>query len=210
MPLLNKEILSDGTILYIWSIEESESELIAMIPDFNRYESQFLLHKSGRRRLEFLAVRVLMSIGSPGSDICYHASGKPFLDDEKYYVSISHSGKFVAIMLNSSKPIALDIEVIADKASRLHQRFLSLSELPETRLTDQEFQLYCVLCWSAKESVFKYIDKEGVDFRDNIKFTPFTLNSYCIESLVKTSDDKNSHLHINFRIYDAFVMSYIN
>ena len=48
MPLLNKEILSDGTILYIWSIEESESELIAMIPDFNRYESQFLLHKIGR------------------------------------------------------------------------------------------------------------------------------------------------------------------
>lgn len=209
MPLIHKEIMPDGVITLIWRTEESESDLISQIKCFDCYEEKFSAIKSASRRLEFLVVRLLVSLFSPGSQVSYLNSGRPYLNDNNYNISISHSKQFVAVMLSPTSRVAIDIECISEKAARLSSRFLSPCELPAQGLSDENAKLYSVISWSAKESVFKYIDRVGVDFLRHIVFDPFTFDSHVIRVLVCSDGEEPSSLDVNFRIYDDFVMTYI-
>ena len=44
----------------IWKTEESPEELLALLPDPERYEQQLTLFSSPHRKLEWLSVRVLL------------------------------------------------------------------------------------------------------------------------------------------------------
>ena len=49
--------------------------------------------------------------------------GYPFLTDNSYNISISHTGKYVRIILNKYRKVGIDIEKISDKVLRVRNKY---------------------------------------------------------------------------------------
>lgn len=200
-----KEQISESLQLGIWKIEEPRETLYALL-DNKIWLSDIITIKSESRIVEMLAVRALIKemIGKEVC-ICYTSSGRPYLEDKSYYISISHTKGFVAVLLNTIRPIAIDIEQISDKAKRVRKRFVSEREYIDE---DQEI-LHLLLHWSAKETLFKILDVEGVDFLRHLYIEPFTPQVSGIFGGSESKTKTNSSYEINYKINDEFVLTYL-
>ncbi len=207
MPLSEKR-MEDGALIGIWEIEESESRLAEMLPDPSLYEEQLAVLVNERRRVEYLAIRVLLC-ELTGEEKCvgYHPSGKPYLIDASYQVSISHTHGWAAVILHPTRRVAIDIERINDRAKRLRERFLNENEL----LASPEgfSEIYAVLCWSAKESLYKRIDYQGADFRDELHLERFEMNKTGIIGATADCPAGTYRGNIRYEIDHNCVLTYI-
>ena len=103
----------------IWKTEESTEELLALLPDPERYEQQLTRFSSPHRKLEWLSVRVLLyQLLGEEKIIEYAPSGKPRLADSSYFISISHTRGYVAVILSPRSEVGIDIERAAGAQGR--------------------------------------------------------------------------------------------
>ena len=175
----------DGIRVVVWHVTEEYEELLSMLPDAdsvqNEAEQQF---SSEFRRVEWTAVRVLLyTVLDRQVHINYNDQGAPLLPDyEGLHISISHTKGFVAIALSESDVVGIDVEQIErldttnqfddkekmPRVEKVRSRFMGNDEYAETIVG-------MLLHWSAKETVFKVLGREGVDFHDDLKVQPFVL-----------------------------------
>ncbi len=135
-------------------------------------DSEYLFHKVRIACAGDTCARILMKeLMGEEKEVYYNQSGKPFLTDKSYHISVSHTKGYVAVAVNQVKHIGLDIEQISEKIRRVQSRLIAGSEY-----IDKENELiHLLLHWSAKEAMFKFIDVEGVNFLSNLfvdKFIP--------------------------------------
>jgi len=147
-------------IIAIWEITETLEELLKLshlisTADFN----------TEKRKKEWLASRLLLNEINPNYSISYNAFGAPELNNSSY-ISISHSKELVAIII-SKQQVGIDIEEISEKALRVSSKFVSPKNQKE--LTAEK----ATLIWCCKEAVFKWHQKERIDFIADIKLHPF-------------------------------------
>jgi len=169
--LYKKENITATTSVAIWKVEESREELLKQLSHHEWFDIINSI-KSESRVLEILCARILMrELMGEEKEVYYNNSGKPFLTDGSYHISVSHTRGYVAVAVNRSKEIGLDIEQISEKVKRVRSRLISDGEY-----IDEGNELtHLLLHWSAKEAMFKFIDAEGVDFLKNLfveKFIP--------------------------------------
>ena len=87
MPLFYQHTINEGTKLGIWLIEETESFFLEKVP-----EKKEVTHP--HKRLQHLAGRFLLPVlfeDFPLEEIVIADTRRPFLENEKYHFSISHS-----------------------------------------------------------------------------------------------------------------------
>ena len=126
--------------------------------------------KTDKRKLEFLAVRVaLKKLLNEEFYIFYTDDGKPFLTENRYNISISHSKNWVAVAAHPSRQIGIDIECWSDKIPKLYKRFLNETEQKAFGTNANQLQIV----WSAKEALYKIIGKTAVDFANQLQIFPF-------------------------------------
>ncbi|HMW37849.1 MAG: 4'-phosphopantetheinyl transferase superfamily protein [Saprospiraceae bacterium] len=172
MPLFLSLSLPNDIDLYIWKIEEP-SEFFEPILDLNDQESQWLASIHPDKKLEFLASRYLMMqhLG-PHSHIpiLKDEFGKLKFEDDKHYLSISHSGRFSAFVLGPVD-LGIDIQLYNAKALHIGHRFLSATELRWlSNFHDMNEKIrMATLCWSAKEAIYKAYGKRGIHFSEMIR-----------------------------------------
>ncbi|NDV46856.1 hypothetical protein D0T49_07320 [Paludibacter sp. 221] len=157
--------------LVIWKIVESVDELSR---EMNLPENIAELEKikTEKRKLEFLAARVaLKNILKEEFFIFYTPEGKPFLCDDCYNISISHSGIWVAVMLHPVRHVGVDIECLNDKVQKVYTRFLSVEEQKD--LSDGTDIRQLQIAWSGKEALYKIIGNDAVDFAHDMRIQPF-------------------------------------
>lgn len=160
----------DDTRLLVLKITESIDELKQQLSRFDSSELEKII--SEKRKLEFLGVRVAMKILlGEEKTIRYDVDGKPSLKDKSYQISISHSGKWIAVMAHPTRPVGIDIEIPTAKIQKLYKRFLNDTEQEELSEGKNTNQL--LLAWSAKETLYKIIGKEAVDFLNQLRIFPF-------------------------------------
>ena len=175
MPLVLHNTFTNGVELGLWKIEEPEVwfiEQMDLFPD----EEAMIQTIQGHRKLEWLAGRWLLHWMS-GRDIrgaCLKDEfGKPYLEGSKKKISISHSRQMVAVIAGP-KEVGIDIQKIVTKIERLSHKFLNEVEAaslePDTRLNS--LHVY----WGAKESLYKAYGRRQLDFKANIKISPFVFN----------------------------------
>lgn len=161
----------------IWKVEESEEQLTAPLPHGNALLAEARTRFSApSRRLEWLAVRRLLHEVGCLSPIAYLPSGRPYLAEDNRHLSISHTRGYVAVALHDTRPVGLDIEQRGVKVCRVQEKFLSREEklfLPSEKKNVEALHLI----WSAKEAMFKLIDREGIDFAEHLHLHPFSLPS---------------------------------
>ena len=207
----------DGIRVVVWHVTEEYEELLSMLPDAdsvqNEAEQQF---SSEFRRVEWTAGRVLLyTVLDRQVHINYNDQGAPLLPDyEGLHISISHTKGFVAIALSESDVVGVDVEQIErldttnqfddkekmPRVEKVRSRFMGNDEYAETIVG-------MLLHWSAKETVFKVLGREGVDFHDDLKVQPFDETQY--EGDLQLDDLKEDDTYtIYYKVFDDFVLTY--
>jgi len=170
--LLRKKNIANGAIIACWKVEESVEELLLMLGNDEEITQQISQFGSEKRKLEFLATRVLLNVVlDDEKKIAYFPSGAPYLTDKSFNISIAHTGIYVTIILHPTKKVGIDIEKISDKVVRVKHKFLSENEINFVENSLEKTHL--TLLWCAKEALYKIIDTEIIDFVADLRVTPF-------------------------------------
>lgn len=196
----------------VWHMTEDYDEILSLLPDAdlvkNEAESRF---KSQRRIMEWTTVRVLlyMVLGRQ-VNILYNEQGAPSLPDyEGLNISISHTKEYVAIALSEKSKVGIDVEYIEHDATdndgkpprvvRVKDRFVRSDEFADNHIS-------MLLHWSAKETVFKVLGREKVNFINDLKVSPFDDTVY--EGTFELEDLKRHDTYtIMYKVFDDFVLT---
>ena len=104
--------------------------------------------------------------------IGYSSEGKPFLTDDSFFISISHTKGYVAVILNPKTPVGIDIEQYSRRVHKVAHKYMREDEQFVPYGEDDTWSL--LVHWSAKEVMFKCMNTPEVDFREHLHIEPFT------------------------------------
>lgn len=172
MPLLALHKEERWTV-GIWQITETISELLAALPAEAHYNKRIEQFASATRRKEWLASRVLLqTLCGEHQEIAYEEDGKPYLPDSDIHISISHTKGFVALILSETLRVGVDIEYFNPRVRNIRHKFLSHAENSFIDPRQETEQL--LLCWCAKETLYKLLAHEGIQFSSHLNILPFS------------------------------------
>ena len=170
MPLLYTKNTPTG-MLGVWDIRESVSILEKMYApksaELKKYQSIITTAK----KQQWLAVRVLMELLDKDASISYDNYNRPLLDRSANHISISHTNRYAAVLIDSENPAGIDIEKVSDKVVNISGKFMSSEEM--NSISDQDKLSHLTLFWCAKEAVYKLHGKKELLFKEHIKVQPF-------------------------------------
>lgn len=225
MPILNKWEYN-GAACGIWKVTETAGELRSLLTE-KSVSDDFSEYKSMSRQLEYLAVRVLL-LNMLGREcrISHYDSGKPYLQDYDAKISISHTKGYVAVIIHPYKEVGIDIEYHSDRVKKVVSRFIGVEEMSlieeelrsvgceeeRDRLTLNMYLLF----WSAKETMFKMMDANEVDFISHLHVslvslsgTPVSYSSFNGSmSASESRTAKAMKMDVEFRVLEDFVCTY--
>jgi phosphopantetheinyl transferase len=203
MPVFFQQQINETTRLGVWKIEETEAFFKGNVPVHRdvTHPKKRLQHLAGRFLLQYLYPDF------PYAQIQIADTRKPFLPDERYHFSISHSGDYAAAIVSSTHRVGVDVEETEDRILRIKDKYLSPEEqaLFISEPINPDFRLLTLL-WSAKESVFKWYGAGEVDFRKEIVLSTLdsSANTLCCD-FGKTRD----RLMVEYRLFDGVVLSWV-
>lgn len=167
--VLKKEI--DNGSLILWRLTESVAELESLLTLSDENIAVYKGISGDRRKQEWLAWHA--AVGEvTGMEAHYDEEGRPILKNSDTHISVTHSGDYVAVRV-SDRPCGIDIESTARSVAKVESRFL---DSDERGILEAGCILRCgricdvaLLAWCAKEAVFKYAARAGVDFRKDMR-----------------------------------------
>lgn len=192
---------ADGEILSIWKMDEPVEELLSLFSEKKGlYQSEVERYKSVKRRQEYLSVRALLldALGHE-CDVSHDEMGKPYLSEEHLHISISHTKGYAAIFLSPRREVGLDIEQFSDKIFHVRDKFLRAEE---KQIIDSTDRTQLLLCWSAKEAVYKLYEGLRPEYWEQITIRALDMDLCTIEAEV---EDRPS-VTLRSRIFPDFVM----
>ena len=191
----------------VWKVDETIEQLRLMFHHFSVYEEGFARFSAEKRKQEWLAVRVLLKemLGEEKS-IAYLPSGKPYLEDGSMHVSFSHTHGYVAVALHPSAEVGVDIEQYGTRVQRVASRFIREDEKVSIASGDEIVGL--LLHWSAKETMFKLMDDQGVDFIDHLRIFPFTLRESGVMEAQEFRSSNERKFLIHYDTHPDYVLTF--
>lgn len=171
MPLW-KKWNEKGACFAIWRVDETAEVLRSMLTSsIFPYDEELAGLKAESRKLEYLAVRVLLSVlCKQEKQIMHLPSGKPYLVDGSFHITISHTRGYVAVGLHPHQEVGIDIEYMSERVCKVVKHFMYPEEFNEATDT-----AYLLIHWSAKETMYKMLGVENVDFLKQLRVYPFQL-----------------------------------
>ncbi len=151
----------------VWKTEETLDDLLSLFAPSG--EDQIILDGSRieSKKLEWVSARLALKALVPSLkyEVYKDQFGKPHLNLEGLYISISHAKGFGAAALSSIGPIGIDIEHERPQIYRIAHKFLHESEKPWagediTKLTQ---------IWCAKEALYKLHGRTQLIFAEQLK-----------------------------------------
>ena len=198
MPFLKDFLINNSTKIILWKIipgELSETHL-------SKDDRDLIKIRKGKNSKEyFLAVRKLLENEDPELTIDYDLKGKPFLNKQKG-ISISHSNEIVAIGISNEIDFGIDVQFKTDKVFKIQSKFLSQME---SKFFEKKNDLESLIkVWSAKESIYKALGKEGVSFSKDLE-----INTVNDKDLFRAGYYKKDNIKIKFDLDFLFIDEYI-
>lgn len=204
MPLfiLHKETPPWG----VWKIEEGEAELLSRLTrgDYPLLPAEI---RTEKRRREWLAVRVLLKELLGGETrIAYRPDGAPCLPEKQMHISISHTKGFAAVILHEQSPVGIDVEYLSDRIRKVRSRFLCPEE--DAMIDAGHETEHLLLCWCAKETLFKLMGRRGVDFREHLHVQPFAYTESGAMTVVETCTPRRASYTLGYMVNRYFAMTW--
>lgn len=167
MPLIQHKIHNEHTKIWLWHIVE-DSHFFLRYLDLNNQDLEFVAKLNKRRQLEWLASRYMMKkyVTEPyEGKVVKDKYGKPYLEQQKHQISISHSHDMTVLMF-SPFDIGIDIQKSVAKITRISHKFMNEDEFNFSFKSTQD--LYHII-WGAKESMYKAYGRKSVDFKRDMQ-----------------------------------------
>lgn len=206
MPLL-QVYRENGASIGVWKVDEDINQLLALLDNPTFYREEMIKFNSSSRRHEWLAVRVLLkTLCGMEKEINYYPSGKPFLKDGSGFVSISHTRGYVAVALHSSCEVGVDIEQYSERVKKVASRFVCPDEWRGLIRGDEIYGL--LLHWSAKETLFKVMGMEEVDFIRHLHIFPFVQAESGVFEACECRTEMQCHYLIHYQVHSDFVLTW--
>lgn len=162
MPLVYQQNINATTKMAVWHITEPEDFFLAQVPLQREI-------RHWHKRLQHLAGRLLLKELYPDFPVALIRiadTKKPFLENEPYHFSISHCGDYAAVIVSKTYRVGVDVELVNDKIGLIQKKFMSEGEKKMFNSQSSMNNIQCAtLCWSIKESVYKWWGKGSVDFK---------------------------------------------
>ncbi len=162
----------------VWQITETEEELRALssVPSDELEEISYI--KSESLRKQKLAVRALLdALFEEKVYLSHHDNGKPYIENSAINISITHTNRYVAVILNPTDEVGIDCESLDRDFSAVKKKALSEDEIEEVEDTDEERRNeQLAIYWCAKEAVYKMLSQYKVDFAEQIEIDDFRIS----------------------------------
>lgn len=152
---------------------------------------------SERRRAEFLTWRAVVR-RELGADvaIAYDPLGAPVLTNRAVHISVSHCAGRVAVCASAER-CAVDIEPAARDFRRTADRFLTPDE---ASLSDDP--LLPGIVWCAKEALYKYAGRRGLDFRRDLRIVRLDLAAGTLAGQIENGEP----IGLSVSLDDGFIL----
>lgn len=173
MALYLRKTFENKAEIAVWQITESEEELIKMSSTPSDEMEEISLIASDSLRKQRLAVRALLSkLFDEKVYLSHHDNGKPYLENSATNISITHTEKYVAVILHETEDVGIDIESLDRDFKAVEQKALSddeINDLEDDEKKNEQLAIY----WCAKEAIFKRLSMYNVDFAEQIEVEKF-------------------------------------
>ena len=166
----------------IWKASESLEELLALLPHKEKYEEGIGKFTAVSRKLEWLAVRVLLYT---------------MLGEEKGYVAV--------LLGEPGKRVGIDIECYSERVRKVAHKFMREDEKKSLFKGTETWSL--LLHWSAKETMFKCMNASDVDFREHLHVIPFTPDEQGVFSAAEYRTAEKQIFQIYYYLFSDFVLT---
>jgi len=210
MPLVYQQNINATTKIAVWHITEPEDFFLAAVPLQREI-------KHWHKRLQHLAGRLLLKELYPDFPvklIRIADTKKPFLEEDPFHFSISHCGDYAAAIVSKTSRVGADVEMLNSKIVSIGHKFTSNDELKifawESAANNQYSMLniqYMTLCWSVKESVFKWWGSGGVDFKEDIIIRSVTGDAG--QGIIRCYFKDEFELHVHYLFFNNNFLTWV-
>lgn len=200
MGMIIHKDCTEGCQLGIWLIRENYDDLFGRVT-LNENELNTLDNfRNHNRKIEWLSVRTLANeMAGRNVRIIYNDERKPFIEDNSFNISISHSHEFTSILLSKDRRVGIDLEYMSHRIGGIADRFIH--ELENVTDDPALIQYHLYIYWCAKEALYKICDKRDIHFKKDIiidNFEPEEKGE--LTGTVKTGKGKEKFILNYFRI----------
>ncbi|MDR2423303.1 MAG: 4'-phosphopantetheinyl transferase superfamily protein [Prevotellaceae bacterium] len=172
MPLYSIERVDGDGFLALWEITETLDELIGLsiIPDDEM--ENILRYSSRQRQIEQLAVRLLLNkCFTKKQYLGYEENNRPYLKNYPGDISISHTNRFVGIVVHGNKYVGIDIEGRSRNFFPVENRVIT--DYEQSYLSDRYRDDQLCVIWCAKEAIYKAMHEQKVEFNRQMEIKRF-------------------------------------
>ncbi|MBQ2102643.1 MAG: 4'-phosphopantetheinyl transferase superfamily protein [Bacteroidales bacterium] len=205
---LRKELENEAEI-GVWEITETEEELkeLSMTPTDEMEEISFIRSESLRKQR--LAVRALLNtLFDDKVYLSHHDNGKPYIENDAINISISHTERFVAVILHKEENVGIDIESLDRDFSVVEKKALSEDEIDD--LEDEKRNEQLAIYWCAKEAIFKLLSVYNLDFAEQIEIERFRPRGEGeLEATFVNEDGDEEEFDLEYMTFDRHVLVWV-
>ena len=209
MGLYLKKELENEAVIGVWQITETEEELkeLSSTPSDEMEEISFIRSESLRKQR--LAVRALLNtLFDDKVYLSHHDNGKPYLENNPVNISITHTDKYVAVILHEEENVGIDIESLDRDFSAVEKKALSEDEIDD--LEDDKRNEQLAIYWCAKEAVFKLLSRYNVDFAEQIEIERFRPRGEGeLEATFTGKKDEEEEFDLEYITFDRHVLVWV-
>ena len=209
MGLYLKKELENEAVIGVWQITETEEELkeLSSTPSDEMEEISFIRSESLRKQR--LAVRALLNtLFDEKVYLSHHDNGKPYLENNPVNISITHTEKYVAVILHEEENVGIDIESLDRDFSAVEKKALSEDEIDD--LEDEKRNEQLAIYWCAKEAVFKLLSRYNVDFAEQIEIERFRPRGEGeLEATFTSKKDDEEEFALEYIPFDRHVLVWV-
>lgn len=210
MALYLKKELEDRTRIGVWQVTETEDELRALSSTPTDEMEEISYIKSEKLRKQKLAVRALLNeMFEDKVYLSHHDNGKPYIENSVTNISITHTEKYVAVILNDNEDVGIDIESLDRDFSAVEKKALSEDEIDDLE-DDEKRNEQLAIYWCAKEAIYKQIGQYDVDFAEQIEIERFRPKKDGeLEATFEDEDGFEEEFDLNYIEFDRHVLVWV-
>jgi phosphopantetheine--protein transferase-like protein len=209
MALYLKKKLDNEAEIGVWQITETEEELktLSATPTDEMEEISFISSESLRKQR--LAVRALLNeMFDEKVYLSHHDNGKPYIENNAVNISITHTDKYVAVILHDEEDVGIDIESLDRDFSAVEKKALSEDEIDD--LSDDRKNEQLAIYWCAKEAIFKRLSVYNLDFAEQIEVEKFRPRGEGeLEATFINKDEEEEEFELEYMTFDRHVLVWV-
>jgi len=209
MALYLRRKLDNKAEIAVWQITETEEELVKLSSVPTDEMEDISLFRNESQRKQKLAVRALLNeVFEEKMYLNHHDNGKPYLENCVTNISITHTDRYVAIIIHDEEELGIDIESLDRSFATVEQKALSEDKIDD--LDDEKKNEQLAIYWCAKEAIFKRMSQNRVNFAEQIEVEKFNLRKEGeLEATFIHKDEHEEEFELEYMMFDRHVLVWL-